>query len=44
MTYRPDWIPDVIPIVTIILAAVAEIASVGSRIVVEKDWIVVISM
>ena len=30
--------------VTIILATIAQIASVGSRIVVEKDWIVVISM
>ena len=40
----PDWIPDATPIVTIILAALAQIASVGSKIVVEKDWIVVISM
>ena len=30
--------------VTIVLATIAQIASVGSRIVVEKDWIVVISM
>ena len=30
--------------VTIILATIAQIASVGSKIVVEKDWIVVISM
>ena len=30
--------------VTITLATIAQIASVGSRIVVEKDWIVVISM
>ena len=44
MAHWPNWIPDAIPIVTIILAAVAEIASVGSKIVVEKDWIVVISM
>ena len=44
LAYRPNWISDVIPNLTIILAAVAEIASVGSKIVVEKDWIVVISM
>ena len=40
----PSWLPDVIPIVTIILADVAQVASVGSKIVVEKDWIVVIAM
>ena len=30
--------------VTIVLATIAQVASVGSKIVVEKDWIVVISM
>ena len=39
-----DWLPDVVPVVTIFLAAIAQLASVGSKIVVEKDWIVVISM
>ena len=42
--YWPSWIPDVVPIVSIILAAVDKMASVGSKIVVEKDWVVVISM
>ena len=40
----PSWIPSMVPIVTIILAALAQLASVGIEIVVEKDWIVVISM
>ena len=39
----PDWLPDAVPIVTIILADIAQVASVGSKIVVEKDWIVVVS-
>ncbi len=39
----PDWLEDFVPVVTIILADIAQIASVGSKIVVEKDWIVVIS-
>ena len=43
-TYWPSWLPDVIPIITIFLADIAQVASVGSKIVVEKDWIVVISM
>ena len=41
--YWPSWIPDAVPIVTIILAAISQLASVGSKIVVEKDWIVVIA-
>lgn len=40
----PSWLPDAIPVITIILADIAQIASVGSKIVVEKDWIVVISL
>ena len=40
----PDWLPDAVPVITIFLAAIAQLASVGSKIVVEKDWIVVISM
>ena len=43
-TSWPDWLPDAVPVVTIFLAAIAQLASVGSKIVVEKDWIVVISM
>ena len=39
----PSWIPNAAPPVTIFLAAVSQLASVGSKIVVEKDWIVVIS-
>ena len=35
---------NVIISVTIVLATIAQVASVGSKIVVEKDWIVVISM
>ena len=42
--YWPSWLPDVIPIITIFLADIAQVASVGSKNVVEKDWIVVISM
>lgn len=40
----PSWVVEAIPIITIVLAAVAQVASVGSKIVVEKDWIVVISL
>ena len=40
----PDWLPGVVPITIIVLADIAKLASMGSRIVVEKDWIVVISM
>ena len=35
----PAWLP----VVVIVLAVVADLASVGSRIAVEKDWIVVIA-
>ena len=35
---------NVIISVTIVLATISQVASVGSKIVVEKDWIVVISM
>jgi len=42
--YWPPWLPDIVPVITIILADIGQIASVGSKIVVEKDWIVVISM
>jgi len=38
-----EWIKVVIAIVTIILALLSHLASAGSKIVVEKDWIVVIS-
>ena len=37
------WIPTFIAILTIILADVAQVASVGSKIILEKDWIVVVS-
>ena len=40
----PSWIPEAVPILTIFLATIAQLASVGSEIVVEKDWIVVISL
>jgi iron-regulated transporter 1 len=39
----PLWLPDAIPIVTIIIADIAQLASVGSKIILEKDWIVIIS-
>jgi hypothetical protein len=42
--YWPSWLPAIVPVITIILADIGQIASVGSKIVVEKDWIVVISM
>ena len=32
-----------VPIITIILADIGQIASVGSKIILEKDWIVVVS-
>ena len=40
----PSWIEKAVPIITIFLAAISQLASVGSKIVVEKDWIVVISL
>jgi hypothetical protein len=39
----PEWVVTATPIVVILLAVVADLASVGSRIAVEKDWIVVIA-
>ena len=39
----PSWIPSVVPIITIILADIAHLGSVGSKILLEKDWIVVVS-
>ena len=42
--YWSSWLPDIVPVITIILADIGQIASIGSKIVVEKDWIVVISM
>ena len=39
----PEALVTAVPIVVILLAVVADLASVGSRIAVEKDWIVVIS-
>ena len=36
----PEWI---IPAVVILIADIANLASVGSKIVVEKDWIVVVA-
>ena len=43
---RTEW-PDILvtltPVLVIVLAVLADLASVGSRIAVEKDWIVVIS-
>ena len=38
-----EWIKTMVAIVTSILALVAHLASTGSKIVVEKDWIVVIA-
>ena len=40
---RPAWLLTTLPVVVIVLAVVADLASVGSRIAVEKDWIVVIA-
>ena len=39
----PAWLLTTLPVVVIVLAVVADLASVGSRIAVEKDWIVVIA-
>ena len=39
----PSWLPTAAPIITIILATIAQVASVGSKIILEKDWIVVVS-
>ena len=39
----PTWLPTLAPIITIILADIAQVASVGSKIILEKDWIVVVS-
>jgi len=38
-----DPVREAVPILTILLAVIANLASVGSKIAVEKDWIVVIS-
>ena len=35
--------PKLVASVTILLAAISQIASVGSKIILEKDWIVVVS-
>ena len=35
--------PTAVPIITIILADIAHLASVGSKIIMEKDWIIVVS-
>ena len=40
----PSWIVDGVPVIVIILATISRLASVGSKIVVEKDWVVVISL
>jgi len=39
----PDWADEALPPVTIIFAVVANLASVGSKISVEKDWVAVIA-
>ncbi len=39
----PDWLPTAMQVIIIFIADIAELASVGSKIVIEKDWIVVIS-
>lgn len=39
----PAWIPHAIAPLTIFLAAISLLASIGSRIAVEKDWIVQIA-
>jgi hypothetical protein len=43
LTTWPEVFATVVPVVVILLAVVADLASVGSRIAVEKDWIVVIA-
>ena len=40
----PSWIVEGVPVIVIILATISRLASVGSKIVVEKDWVVVISL
>ena len=39
----PLWIPDLIASITIVLAAMNQVASIGSKIILEKDWIIVVS-
>ena len=41
--YWPKWIPQLTAFLTILLAAVSQVASIGSKIILEKDWIVVVS-
>ena len=38
-----DWVRLSVAVVTILLALVSDLAAAGSRIVVEKDWTVVIA-
>lgn len=38
-----SWVPWVVSVVVILIGTLANLASVGSKIVVEKDWIVVIA-
>ena len=42
-SYWPSWVPTLAKVVTILLADIAQVASVGSKIILEKDWIVVVS-
>ena len=42
-TVWPEILVTLTPVLVIVLAVLADLASVGSRIAVEKDWIVVIS-
>ena len=39
----PYWLPSLAQYMTIILATFAHLGSVGSKIMIEKDWIVVVS-
>ena len=43
LNFWPDALVTSVPIVITLLAVVVDLATVGSRITVEKDWIVVIS-
>ena len=39
----PSWIKDLIASIVIVLASINQVASVGSKIILEKDWIIVVS-
>lgn len=39
----PEWVTEALPTVTIVFAVIANLASLGSKISVEKDWVSVIA-